>query len=349
MAYQAPDPEQFAGAAEAYGYMAPLAAVNITLPAYVFGGPCVQLSRIIYLNQCNPGDILTGAAQWLQMAQKFDEAKEAFQARLDGLAPEAWAGEDRDAFDAKAEKIVNQLQAIHAFAMHLGISMFAIGLMLCVMIPIMLVMATVLMALAITTLIVQQFVPAGPIMALSWRATAMTFGTTALTALKAMDEACSMAAKVLAGFIAANMTLTWINMAANGNIISPAATIGSTGYSFLQGLAQLAVVKLMAPGRGATGGMLSKISTGANGALMKAGPGLIGGVGAQGIYNIGNSAAGDDAPNKMTDAGVDVGAYDFIPDTFGDKARAGDDAPSWRPDGSKPEPEEEGAEGEAAA
>ncbi|WP_112137029.1 hypothetical protein [Glycomyces dulcitolivorans] len=346
MAYQAPDPEQFAGASEAYGYMAPLAAVNITLPSFVFGGPCVQLSRIIYLNQCNPGDILTGAAQWLQMAQKFDEAREAFQARLDGLSPEAWVGEDRDAFDEKAQKIVNQLQAIHAFAMHLGISMFAIGLMLCVMIPIMLVMATVLMALAVTTLIVQQFVPAGPIMALSWRATAMTFGATSLAALKVMDEACGMAARVLAGFIGANMVLTWINMAANGNIISPASTIGSTGYSFLQGLAQLAVVKIMAPGKTAgKGGPLG----GANTILSKAGPVLLGGVGAQGIYNIGNSAAGDDAPNKMKDAGVDVGAYDFIPDTFGDQARAGDEAPSWRPDGSKPEPEGEGAEGEEVA
>ncbi|RRR98259.1 hypothetical protein [Glycomyces terrestris] len=340
MAYQAPDPEQFSGMEEAYGYMAPLSAVNITLPSFTFGGPCVKLSRIIYLNQCNPGEILKGAATWLVLAQKFDEAREAMQSRIDGLPAEVWRGEDRDAYDKRARQIVNQLENMHAFAMHLGISLFSIGLILAVMVPIMLAISTALMAMAVFVLAV-QFVPiSGQALATAWRATAMSFATQALVVLKAMDSAAGAAGKALAAFIAANMTVSWANMAANGNIISPAATIGSTGFSLLQGLAQLAVVRIMAPGKTpGKGGPLGGLTD----AFAKAGPGLLGGVGAQGVYTIGNNAAGEDAENKMKDAGVDVGTYDFIPDSFEDQARAGDEIGSWRPDGSKPEPEAEAA------
>jgi hypothetical protein len=65
----------------------------------------------------------------------------------------------------------------------------------------------------------------------------------------------------------------------------------------------------------------------------KSNVGLMGAAGGQGVYGIGNNAAGEDAPNKMTETGVDVGLYDFIPDTFEDQAREGDKAPDWAGDG----------------
>lgn len=339
MAYTAPDPEQFSGMEEAYSYLAPIAAVNITLPAYVFSGPCLKLSRIIYLNQCNPGEIMKGGASWLLLAQKFSEAKEALETKLAELATDDWDGEDRKAFDAKAQKVVDQLEVIQAFAMHLGISMMLIATMLAVMVPIMLAFATILMGLAITYMIVKPIVPAGPIMAEAWRGTAMGVSATALTTLMAMDKANGLVAQALAAFITANMTISWVNMAALGNIISPASTIGSTGYSLLQGLTQLAFVRLMAPGNGP--GKLAGTAVG--GLITKAAPGLAGVAGGQGIYGIGNNAAGDDAPNKMTEAGVDVGLYDFIPDH--DKPREGDQVSPWTADGleAPPPPEEEAA------
>lgn len=332
MSYTAPDPEQFSGMEEAYSYLAPLAAVNITLPAYVFSGPCLKLSRIIYLNQCNPGEIMKGGATWLQLAQRYSEAKEALVAILDGLTEDDWSGEDRAAFDEKARKIAGQLENIQAFATHLGISLMLIGTMLAVMVPIMLAFATILMGLAVTYLIVKPIVPAGPIMAEAWRANAMAVSATALTTLTAMDKANGLAAQALAAFIGANMTITWVNMASLGNVVNPASTIGSTAYSLMQGLAQLAMVKLMAPGNGA--GALGGTAVG--GIVGKAATGLAGAAGAQGIYGIGNNAAGDDAPNKMTEAGVDVGLYDFIPDTFGDKARAGDEVGPYTEGGPDP-------------
>jgi hypothetical protein len=335
MAYTAPDPEQFSGMEEAYSYLAPLAAVNITMPAYVFSGPCLMLSRIIYLNQCNPGEIMKGGATWLLIAQHFSEAKEALETKLGELSLEDWDGDDRKAFDEKAQKILGQLENIQAFAMHIGISLMLIATMLAVMVPIMLAFATVLMGLAIAYMIVKTIVPAGPIMAEAWRGYAMAISATALTTLKTMDKANGLVAQALAAFIGANMTISWVNMASLGNIINPASTIGSTAYSLLDGLANLAFVKLMAPGNGA--GKLA--GTGVGNIIGKATGGLAGAAGAQGVYGIGNNAAGD-APNKMTDAGVNVGLYDFVPDS--DKAREGDNVGGWTADGltAPPPPEE---------
>lgn len=323
MSYTAPDPEQFAEMKDAFDYIGPLAAVNITMPAFVFGGPCAQLSRIIYLNQCNPGEIMEGGAFWLQIAQRYGDAKDKLQELVNELGVEQWEGKDRDAFDEKTQKIIGQLEVIQAFAMHVGISLFTIGTMLAVMLPIMLAFATVLMGLAIACMAVRFIVPAGPIMALAYRATAMTFGGTALATLKAMDEANGMVAQGLAAFIGANMTVSWGVMASKGNIINPANTIASTAYSLVQGLAQLAVVKLMAPGKGAGG-----LPGGASPAGTNA---LIGAAGAQGIYGMGNSMAGEDAPNKMTEADVDVGKYDFMPGALDQYGRAGDEPPDWTP------------------
>lgn len=319
MAYTAPDPEQFSGMEEAYAYMAPLAAVNITLPAFVFKGPCMQLSRIIYLNQCNPGEIMKGGAQWLQLAQRYSESKEALEAKAEELAPDTWEGKDRDAFDERLDKIIGQLETIQAFAMHIGISLMAIGTMLAVMVPIMLAFATVLMGLAVACLAVRMIVPAGPIMALAYRSAAMAFSGTALATLKAMDTANGIAAQALAAFIGANMTVTWVDMAAKGNIINPANTIGSTAFSLLDGLANLAVVKIMAPGKkgGGIPGVMG--GSGVNNVLA-------GASGAQGIYGMGTEGAPE---NSMTEAGVDAGKYDFIPNTFEDQAREGDRPPEW--------------------
>jgi hypothetical protein len=338
MAYQAPDPAQFDTMKEGYAYLAPAAAVAITLPAFVFGGPCAKIAKIIYLRQCNPGEIVQGGAMWLQVAQQFDLAREAFQARLDALTPDQWTGQDRDAFNEKAQQILTQLSAISAFALHLGVSMTMIGFTLAILIPILVAVATVLFAMAATVLIVRNFVPAGPIMALAWRTQATVFATTSLAGLKTLEKVVDGASVALAGFIGANMTVTWVNMAAAGNIINPLNTLGSTVYSLAQGLLNLAFVHLMAPGKKCLfpNGIPAKI--------------LLGGVGVQGGYSFSNAivdSADENAPNKMKEEGIDALTYDFFPSKWDDTARSGDAPHSWRNDGSIPESEEDGAQGTA--
>lgn len=347
MGYTAPDPEQFSGLEQASSYMAPLAAAQITLPAFLFSGPCTALSRLIYMNQCNPGLLMTVAATWLQVAEKYLAASDMLKEKTGAVDGETWSGDDRDAFDGKADKVAAQLQTIGAFAMQIGISLFIMATMLAVMVPLMLAVATSLMAFSIAYLTIRAIPnPISAIVAENIRLIVMSTATSSLAALTALDNAIGIAAKTLAGFMGANMTATWIAMASKGILINPADTLGSTGFSMLQGLSQLALRNLMAPGRaGASGTHLDKISKPLSETVSKANPFMQGFVGVQGVYNIGNNAAGDvnpDGENKMTDAGIDVMGLDFIPNTFEDKARGGgDDAPTWS---SKPEDEEEGGE-----
>ncbi|HEU5126440.1 MAG TPA: hypothetical protein VFU12_00505 [Glycomyces sp.] len=327
MGYTAPDPSQFDGMEQAYSYMGPLAAAQIVVPRMVFGmaGPGIQrIANIIFMNQTNPGLIMQGAAHWLKTAEKYLAAKEALDQELANLDADSWEGYDRDQFDDKAAKVGEQLTIIAAFAMHIGISLFAIAAIVAVMVPLMLAFATTLMALAITYKAIMA-TGIGAFAALSVMAAAKTVIFAAIAVLEPLDKAIDMTSKTLAAFIAGNMTASWVAMAANGNIINPVDTLGSTGFSMLQGLAQMGLRNLMAPagGPGAKATPINNLLTGFTGV--------------QGMYNIGNNIAGDvnpDGPNAMTDAGIDVMALDFIPNNHGfeEKARTGDELPDYTSD-----------------
>lgn len=347
MAYTAPDPKQFEGLEQASSYMAPLAAAQITLPAFLFSGPCTALSRLIYMNQCNPGQLMIVAATWLQVAEKYLAASDKLKEKTGAVDGDAWTGDDRDAFDGKADKVAVQLQVIGAFAMQVGISLFIMGTMLAIMVPLMLAVATSLMAFSVAYLTIRAIPnPISAIVAENLRLVVMSTAASSLAALTTLDNAIGVAAKTLGAFIGGNMTVSWAVMASQGNFVNPVNTLGSTGFSMLQGLSQLALRNLMAPGRaGASGTHLDKISKPLSETVSKANPFMQGFVGVQGVYNIGNNAAGDvnpDGPNAMTDAGIDVMGLDFIPNTFEDQARgSGDDAPTW-----SREPDADNAEGE---
>lgn len=345
MSYTAPDPEQFAGMEQAYSYMAPLAAVQIVLPAFTFSGPVTQISRIIYMNQCNPGLIMQVGASWLQLAEKYLAASEKLKEKTGEVTEQDWSGEDRAAFDDKAGKMDAQLVVIAAFAMHVGISLFIIAAMLAVMVPLMLAVAASLMAMAVFYMAV-KFVPViGPIVSENVRVVATTVGMSCLGVLEALDKAITVAAQALAGFIGANMTASWAALASKGNVINPLDTIGSTGFSLLQGLSQMALRNLMAPGRTGTG-TVGKFSPKLDGMLARQNPAMTTFVGGQGVYNIGNNINGDvdadgDAERWDRQTGVDFGGLDFVPNTFEGQAREDDSTPQWRDPDEYPEDQEE--------
>ncbi|MFB9661086.1 hypothetical protein ACFQS3_00045 [Glycomyces mayteni] len=348
MGYNAPDPEQFSKMEQAFSYMSPLAAAQIALPAHLFSGPVTFIARAIYLKQANPGQIMQGAAHWLKCAEKYLAAAEALRTEAKSLSEDEWSGDDRKAFEEKAEKAAQQLETIAAFAMQVGISLFAIATMLSVMIPLMLAVATAQMAFAVFYLATKAIPPpVGPVVSENCRVIAMTTGATCLTVINTIEAALKVAAQGLAAAIGGNMTISWAYMASRGNLVNPGDTIGSTGFSLLQGLAQMTVGNLMAPGRTGTG-TVGKISPKLDGIMAKGNPYLLGFTGVQGTYNTGMNIQGDvnpDAENKMTGAGVDLLGQDWIPNTFEDAARGnesdlnwnneqpGDDAPGKGPGG----------------
>ncbi|GAB3649332.1 hypothetical protein [Glycomyces tarimensis] len=347
MGYNAPDPQQFAGMEQAYSIMAPSAAVLITMPAFVIGGPVTHISRIVFMNQCNPGKIMRIGAEWLQLTEKYLAAADQLEEEIGKIQEGEWEGKDRDAFNEKSQQVIEQLKTIGAYSLLVGIQLIAIASMLAVMVPFMLAVATMLQVCAVLILGCRAVPPpAGQVMEMTLRANVTAIAMSNLAALKALDEAISVAAKALAAAMTAEMSVSWTVLAANGNVVNPVDTLGSTGFSMLQGLAQMTIRNLMAPGRTGTG-TLGKVSPKLDGALAKAGPGMVGFAGGQGLYNIGNNSqaiADPDARNAMKEAGIDVGNLDFVPNNHGfeDAARGagtGDAPPEW----SVPGPEEKGA------
>jgi len=52
-------------------------AVAIAPPALVFGPAVQSMATGIYLNQCNPGDVLKAAGAWVSLAEKNTAAADA--------------------------------------------------------------------------------------------------------------------------------------------------------------------------------------------------------------------------------------------------------------------------------
>lgn len=337
MAYSAPDPQQFTGMEQAYSIMAPSAAILITMPAFVIGGPVTQISRLVFMNQCNPGKIMRIGAEWLQLTEKYLSAADRLKEEIEKIEEGEWEGKDREAFDEKSRQVMEQLKTIGAYSLLVGIQLIAIAALLAVMVPFMLAVATVLQVCAVLILGCRAVPPpAGQAMEATLRANVTAIAMANLASLEALDNAITVAGKALAAAMAAEMSVSWAVMAGNGNVVNPIDTIGSTGFSMLQGLTQLAMRNLMAPGRTGSG-TLGKISPKLDGILASHGGWTVGFAGGQGVYNLGNNAqsiADPDAPNKMKEAGVDIGALDFVPNNHGfeDAARGagtGDSLPEW--------------------
>jgi hypothetical protein len=107
-------------------------AVAIAPPAMVFGLAVQAMATSIYLNQCNPGDILKAAGAWVSLAEKNTEAAEALQAEVDTVNDENWSGDDADAFREAAANLKAQLQQLAVTAFLIGAQLVAFSVMLTV-------------------------------------------------------------------------------------------------------------------------------------------------------------------------------------------------------------------------
>jgi hypothetical protein len=318
MSIGAPEPESFQGMMDTFAVVAPAAAVEIVLPAFTFGPSCTQIARIIYMNQCNPGQIMMVGAYWFQLAEKYITAAQALQDEIDAMDAESWDGDDCQAFVDQSTKVRNQLWTIATFAIEVGIGLFTIAGLLAVMVTAYAALATILMAMALVYWPLQAF-PLTAAAAQAVRAAAMTVAATGLGILKALDTALSVLGKGLAAGIGAGMGLSWTALATQGNVVNPLDLVGPTAFNMAQGFAQLGLRNALAPssGRHVAGGL---------GHLF---------VGGQGAYNTGlniNDIAGDGDVNGAEDpraeTGLDPGNLDFIP-TITPPEWADDDTPNW--------------------
>ncbi|MDA1360277.1 hypothetical protein O1R50_11625 [Glycomyces luteolus] len=318
MSIGAPEPESFQGMMDTFAVMAPAAAVEIVLPAFTFGPSCTQIARIIYMNQCNPGQIMMVGAYWFQLAEKYITAAQALQDEIDAMDAESWDGDDCQAFIDQSGKVQAQLWTIATFAIEVGIGLFSIAALLAVMVTAYTALATILMAMALVYWPLQAFPPTAAA-AQAVRAAAMTVAATGLGILKALDTALTVLGKGLAAGIGAGMGLSWTVLATQGNVVNPLDLVGPTAFNMAQGLAQLGLRNALAPSGG------KHVAPGFAHLFM----------GGQGAYNSGlnaNDLAQDgnvDGKNDpRAETGLDPGNLDFIP-TIEAPEWADDDAPDW--------------------
>lgn len=124
MSIGAPDPKSFQGMMDAFAMVSPAAAVEIVLPAFTFGPSCTQIARIIYMNQCNPGQIMTVGAYRLQLVEKYIKAGQGLDDEVPAMDSETWEGEDCDAFVDQSGKASMQLCTIAATGLCNGLAAF---------------------------------------------------------------------------------------------------------------------------------------------------------------------------------------------------------------------------------
>ncbi|WP_335992243.1 hypothetical protein [Glycomyces sp. MUSA5-2] len=303
MSIGAPEPSSFQGMMDAFAIAAPAAAVEIVLPAFTFGPSATQIARIIYMNQCNPGQIMMVGASWLQLAEKYIKAGDGLGDKVDAFDAEAWEGDDCSAFVDQSGKVRMQLFTIAAFAIEVGVGLFTIAALLAVMVTAYAALATVLMGMALVYWPLQAFPLTAPAAA-AVRTAAMTIAATGLGILKTLDAGLEALGNGLAAFIGGGMTGSWAVLATQGNVVNPLDLVGPTAFNMANGFAQLALRNAAAPsgGRHVAGGL---------GHLF---------VGGQGAYNLGlniNDLAGNGDVDGKEDPrgtyGVDPGNLDFIP------------------------------------
>jgi len=107
-------------------------AVAIAPPAIVFGLAVQAMATSVYMNQCNPGDIMKAGGAWIMLAEKNMEACEALQQEVDAVNDENWCGEDANAFKTASNNVKLQLQELAVTAFLIGAQLIAFAVMLTV-------------------------------------------------------------------------------------------------------------------------------------------------------------------------------------------------------------------------
>lgn len=223
-------------------------AVAIAPPAIVFGLAVQSMATSIYLNQCNPGDILKAAGAWVSLAEKNTAAAEALQAEVDTVNDGNWSGDDADAFRASAANVKAQLQELAVTAFLIGAQLLAFAAMLTVY-WLFLTACTVVMdaflAAYLAALAGVLTAPGAPAI----MASAQTVATSLVASMKSFEAyliAVSTGCAALTGGLTA---VTFGYQKIKGNPVDPLDIAGAGLANMLEGLLVYGInVATMTPG-----------------------------------------------------------------------------------------------------
>ncbi|HEX2144486.1 MAG TPA: hypothetical protein VHG10_08260 [Glycomyces sp.] len=223
-------------------------AVAIAPPAIVFGLSVQAMATSVYMNQCNPGDIMKAGGAWIMLAEKNMEACEALQAEVDSVNDENWSGKDADGFRQATHEVKLQLQELAITAFLIGAQLIAFAVMLTVFWLFLAACTAVMDAFLAAYLAALAGVISAPC-APAIMASAQTVATTLVATLKSFESvliSISTACAALTGGLTA-FTFGWQKGA--GNPVSPLDIAGAGLTNMLQGLATYGLrAMLMTPG-----------------------------------------------------------------------------------------------------
>jgi uncharacterized protein YukE len=231
-------------------------AIGIAMPAIAFGLSTQALATVVYLNQCNPGDIMKGAGAWIALAEKNLEAVEALQTEVDKVNDGNWSGEDAEAFKAASSDVKAQLTQLAVNAYLVGAQLLAFAVMLTVF-WLFLTAATAIMVVYFGAYAAALAGVVSSIGAPAIMASANVTAAALLATAKSFEATLISIATGCAAITGAMSIFTFAFQKVKGNPVSPLDIAGSGLTNMVEGLLVygLNAATMTSGGRHATGAM----------------------------------------------------------------------------------------------
>jgi uncharacterized protein YukE len=233
-------------------------AIGIAAPAIAFGLSTQALATVVYLNQCNPGDIMKGAGAWIALAEKNLEAVEALQAEVDKVNDSNWSGDDAEAFKAASGDVKAQLTQLAVNAYLVGAQLLAFAVMLTVF-WLFLTAATAIMVVYFGAYAAALAGVVSSIGAPAIMASANVTAAALLATAKSFEATLISISTGCAAITGAMTVFTFAFQKSQGNPVSPLDIAGAGLTNMIEGLLVygLNAATMTAGGRHATGAMQS--------------------------------------------------------------------------------------------
>ncbi|MCH7229375.1 hypothetical protein L0U85_00635 [Glycomyces sp. L485] len=275
-------------------------AIAIAPPALTFGLSVQALATSIYMNQCNPGDMVKAGGSWIKFAEKNWEALEELGAQTDRVDDDNWKGEDAEAFKGASRNVGLQLGELAVTATLIGVQLIALGFCLAVYWVFLLACAVVMEAFLVAYVAAYAGV-ATAVGAESIRAGCLTVATSLCASVKSFEAVLKSISTGCAAMTGAMTAFTFGFQKGAGNPVSPVDIAGSGLTDLLIGLGTYAERALtMTPGgrhASVTGGAAARHGVQSQG---NGGFGLVSAGGDRLLAN-GPDAVGDPGDIKWTD------------------------------------------------
>jgi hypothetical protein len=215
-------------------------AIAIMPPAIVFGLSVQALATSIYMNQCNPGDMIKAGGAWIMLAEKNWEAADALDTQAATVTDDNWKGDDADAFKDTAHNVKLQLTQLAVTALLIGVQLIALGIAL----TIYWIFLTVCTGIVVAFLAAYVAAYAGVITAFSAeavRGACLTVAGSLVATAKSFEATLTSISSGCAALTAGLTAFTFGFQKGAGNPVSPLDIAGAGLTNMLVGLSTFAV------------------------------------------------------------------------------------------------------------